>query len=46
MTIVYKQNFNAHGNLLDAKPGEKIQIWIVDTTDHLGDLEVDEMIVK
>jgi len=26
MTIVYKQNFNAHGNLLDAKPGEKIQI--------------------
>ena len=39
--IIYKQNFKAHEQVLDAKTGAKIQILIVDTRDHLGDLEVE-----
>lgn len=41
MMIVYKQDFNAHKHILDAKTGAKIQICIVDIRDYLGDLEVD-----
>jgi hypothetical protein len=39
--IIYKQDFNAHEHVLDAKTGAKIQILIVDTRDHFGDLEVE-----
>jgi hypothetical protein len=43
--ILCKEDFNAHEHLLDTKTGAKIQICIVDTRDHLGDLEVDGRIV-
>jgi hypothetical protein len=45
MLIICKTIVNVHKHLLDKKTVIKSQIGIVDTRDHLGDLDIDGRII-